>query len=103
MDVFKKKKKNLIFKFNFFFFKRKYGPFGSTKLLNYYSKIPDDTNILITHVPPMKILDVAWRKNVSIENCEICGDDHKNFEHWGCSELLKTVLEKRPDVHCFGY
>ncbi len=45
------------------------------------SKIPVDTNILITHAPPKGILDGGI----------------------GCDELLKQVNKIKPMLHCFGH
>lgn len=49
--------------------------------------IPSDTDILLTHGPPYKILDqVEFRK-----------------EHVGCEELLEAVKRVKPLVHAFGH
>ena len=49
------------------------------------SKIPNETNILITHRPPYGILDF---------------DDGNNF---GCVDLLQAVQKVRPKYHLFGH
>ena len=56
---------------------------GDTEQL--MSKIPKETNILITHRPPYGILDF---------------DDGNNF---GCVDLLQTVPKIRPKYHLFGH
>jgi Icc-related predicted phosphoesterase len=48
--------------------------------------IPAQTDILITHGPPNRILDFTMQ-----------GD------HAGCEELIKKVEEIRPRVHIFGH
>ena len=52
-----------------------------------YARIPEDTDILITHGPPYGILDVAPGSSI----------------HSGCKELLDAVLRIRPRLHVFGH
>lgn len=52
-----------------------------------YARIPEDTDILITHGPPHGILDVAPGSSI----------------HAGCTELLDAVLRVRPRLHVFGH
>ncbi len=52
-----------------------------------WDKIPDDTDVLITHGPPLGILDFVDKKNAEV----------------GCSVLLDRVLEVKPKVHIFGH
>lgn len=51
-----------------------------------WDQIPDDTDVLITHGPPMGILD-------------------KNYwgEHCGCERMLPRVHAVEPKVHIFGH
>lgn len=56
------------------------------KIKKYWDQIPLDTDVLITHGPPHKILDRAIN----------------GFE-CGCEELRKKVLEIRPKIHAFGH
>ena len=51
-----------------------------------WAKIPEDTDILVTHSPPEGILD----RNRSGEPC-------------GCRDLLNRVREVRPRLHVFGH
>lgn len=51
-----------------------------------WSKIPEKTDILITHGPPQSILDVTPRG-----------------EFAGCEELLKVVQKIKPRLHVFGH
>lgn len=51
-----------------------------------WAKIPDNTDVLVTHGPPHGILDLTMRgKKV------------------GCEELLKTVKRIKPRAHIFGH
>lgn len=58
----------------------------------HWDKIPNDTNILITHGPPYKILDELVFPN---------GEGKGHFV--GCEVLLKKVQEIKPDLHFFGH
>jgi Icc-related predicted phosphoesterase len=51
-----------------------------------WEKIPQDTDILITHGPSLGILDIT---NIS--------------ERVGCEDLYKRVMEINPKVHAFGH
>ena len=51
-----------------------------------WEKIPQDTDILITHGPLLGILDIT---NIS--------------ERVGCEDLYKRVMEIKPKVHAFGH
>lgn len=58
-----------------------------------WSQIPANVDILITHGPPMGILDpVPGYLTRSGKE-----------ERVGCEELLKTVKEVKPKVHIFGH
>ena len=49
--------------------------------------IPDDTDILITHGPPLYF-----------------GDLNEGNEHSGCGDLLNTVKNRvKPKIHAFGH
>lgn len=61
-----------------------------------WSKIPDDTEILITHGSPYGILDEVDRG--------IVNGMEMSREHVGCEELRKRVEElKNLKLHCFGH
>jgi predicted phosphohydrolase len=51
-----------------------------------WAKIPDDTDILVTHGPPEGILDKTKRGELA-----------------GCRDLLARVKEVRPRLHVFGH
>lgn len=58
----------------------------------HWDLIPDDTEILLTHGPPHKILDEVTRVN---------GDG--SGIHAGCEELYKRVKETQVKLHLFGH
>jgi len=62
-------------------------PRGGAELARYWSLIPDDTDVLITHGPPFGILDRPFGKRPPA----------------GCELLAKRVQEVRPKVHAFGH
>lgn len=51
-----------------------------------WDKIPENTDILITHGPPMGILDKT-----------------RGGDHAGCEELLKAIKRINPSYHIFGH
>jgi len=51
-----------------------------------WALIPNDVDILITHQPPLNVLDV-----------------NHNGKNMGSTSLLDTVKEKRPKLHLFGH
>lgn len=53
----------------------------------YWNSIPEDTNVLITHGPPMGILDMARPMG----------------EHLGCDDLYDAVEQLGPLLHVFGH
>lgn len=59
------------------------------EIKKYWDKIPEGTDVLITHGPPSYILDQA---STSL-----------NTEHCGCEELRMRVKEIKPKVHVFGH
>ncbi len=48
--------------------------------------IPDSTDVLITHTPPLGILDKP-----------------RSGRHIGCDFLRAAVSRVRPTIHCFGH
>ena len=63
-----------------------------SQIKKHWDMIPDDTDVLITHGPPMGILDF-------VEN-----DYHIGGEHVGCEDLLNRIKElKNLKVHAFGH
>lgn len=56
------------------------------EIQEHWDKIPNDTDILITHGPPYNILDKTFRG-----------------EAVGCMDLYATVKEVKPKIHVFGH
>ena len=56
-------------------------------LKSIWDKIPDNTDVLLTHGPPLGVLDVCWRQDRA-----------------GCEDLLRTVVGRvKPKYHVFGH
>jgi len=53
----------------------------------YWDQIPNGLDVLITHGPPLGILDQVA----------------PGAEHLGCDELRMAVEEKKPKIHIFGH
>ncbi|MCL6216769.1 metallophosphatase domain-containing protein [Zunongwangia pacifica] len=51
-----------------------------------WNLIPHNTDILITHTPPYGILD-----------------ESKTYKNIGCEELLKQIVDIKPQLHLFGH
>lgn len=67
-----------------------YNVHRGAEIREYWNKIPLDTNILITHGPPYKILDVVepnTRREQSV----------------GCMDLANTIAKIKPKLHVFGH
>uniref|UniRef100_A0A8C5BL02 Metallophosphoesterase domain containing 1 n=1 Tax=Gadus morhua TaxID=8049 RepID=A0A8C5BL02_GADMO len=57
-------------------------------LLDKWNQIPDSTDILVTHCPPLGFLDWVPKK----------------MQRVGCMELLNTVQRRvQPKLHVFGH
>jgi Icc-related predicted phosphoesterase len=66
------------------------GAFGMSRAADrkrHWARIPRNTDILITHGPPLGILDHGPRSE----------------RREGCPELREAVLQARPRVHVFGH
>ena len=59
---------------------------SAKRICEHWNEIPNDTDILITHVPPQHILDKNGRE-------ELCG----------CPHLTPRVKEIKPRYHIFGH
>lgn len=60
----------------------------------HWDAIPDNTEILLTHGPPMGILDEVTRPN---------GTPYDPPNKVGCEELLKRIEELNVSLHLFGH
>lgn len=56
------------------------------ELKEHWKKIPEGTDVLVTHGPPKGF-----------------GDCNERDERFGDEDLLHRVLEVRPQIHCFGH
>jgi Icc-related predicted phosphoesterase len=52
-----------------------------------YAQIPKDTDVVVTHGPPYRILDASAESG----------------EHSGCRELFDAVMRVQPRLHVFGH
>lgn len=59
----------------------------------HWDMIPEDTELLLTHGPPMGILDQVMRLNRS---------EHE-VEHVGCEELYRRIQNTQVKLHVFGH
>lgn len=66
-----------------------------SKLDAYWREIPEDTDIIVTHGPPMGILDLTGMPNSS--------EDRKGLLACGCRALFRCVRRVKPHLHCFGH
>jgi hypothetical protein len=78
------------------------------RLRRRWDLIPDDTDVLVTHMPPLGILDLAseklpvkcpalFRLSTALlppSTCSTCRFVHPGREHWGCPALRDAVLER---------
>jgi len=65
--------------------------FSSSHLYRKWRNIPEGIDILVTHMPPLSVLDLAWARHRRAGVCRICGNEHEQYRHWGCPNLLETV------------
>jgi hypothetical protein len=77
---------------------------------NYRTKwpsIPSHIDILMTHIPPQFILDLAYQPKTSPskEPCSMCNNQiHGYYGHWGSKSLAKEIFKRiQPRIHCFGH
>jgi hypothetical protein len=60
-----------------------------SKRLYLWEQIPEGTDIVITHGPPMFILDEV--------------PEYDKIRHTGCSHLANRLLKIKPQLHLFGH
>jgi len=80
--------------------------FSSRQLKTKWAHIPDDTDVLVTHMPPLALHDLACARRYDDSGvaCEVCGGIHPEFRHWGCAHLLTAVVRRvHPRLHLFGH
>lgn len=69
-------------------YNRRAGP----EIEEHWKKIPEDTNILVTHGPPYGILDIVYYPDGVVPK-----------ERVGCWTLGAYVKRIKPDLHIFGH
>ena len=57
------------------------------ELADKWAMIPNDTNILITHGPPLYMLDYTLRDRLNV----------------GCKDLYERIMEVKPKLNVFGH
>lgn len=70
-----------------------------------WSKIPDETDVLITHGPPFGILDRARvrRQGGGLWGGRASRRSMRRFKPVGDRQLQKALKRVRPDLHIFGH
>lgn len=63
------------------------------EIKKHWDLIPDDVDILVTHGPPVNVLDEVRQKMF----------DGEHVEHVGCWDLARAVERIKPDLHFFGH
>ena len=81
--------------------------YGTKDMESKWRNIPKDTDILLTHLPPINIRDLT-HKNLKVvkaaKPCSLCSELHAGYGHLGCKQLRQHVLERvKPKVHIFGH
>jgi Icc-related predicted phosphoesterase len=61
-------------------------PRGGSELEEKWAKIPENTDILLTHTPPSHILDT-----------------NKDYYNIGCERLRERIKVVQPKIHAFGH
>lgn len=60
------------------------------KLHKLWNSIPEDTDIVITHTPPKRILDLSYNRRHELEYC-------------GCNALMNRLKKIKPKFNLFGH
>ena len=69
-----------------------------SKLDEYWKKIPENTHIIVTHGPPLGIMDHTYSR-VGLITERTMG----NITSTGCKALLRHVKRIKPKFHIFGH
>jgi hypothetical protein len=60
-----------------------------------WEMIPTDTDLLITHMPPLCIMDRDLSaEGAEVVTCSVCRLEHERSLHLGCQKLRDTVLTR---------
>lgn len=73
------------------------------ELKKHWDLIPADTDVLITHSPPLGILDgirrQEWKYDKKLDRVEPTWIT----EHVGCADMWQAVRRVKPQLHAFGH
>lgn len=74
-------------------------------LRKHWATIPDGIDVLVTHSPPMGILDRVWRVDYVpvVKDGVHSREARRRREHVGCADLWQAVQRVRPRLHVFGH
>ena len=68
---------------------------AKTELKERWDAIPNNVDILITHMPPFGIMDTAYSNKYNFTQiCNVCGYFHPHHRHWGDLELLRQIKKR---------
>jgi len=71
-----------------------------------WDSIPLDTDVLVTHLPPFGVMDLAFTNSEPFF-CSTCQIQHYNGRHWGDVSLRKKCIKLnergRLKAHLFGH
>ncbi|XP_013415146.1 UPF0046 protein C25E10.12-like isoform X1 [Lingula anatina] len=75
-----------------------------------WSKLPDDIDVLVTHMPPLGIRDKEYIyrgrfKTMSFDPCKFCESRAHplSVHYFGSKGLLDALKRIRPKIHVFGH
>jgi hypothetical protein len=90
--------------------KMAFGCSNHIKRAEKWKMIPDDIDILMTHIPPLNILDLSdlAKPKSGVEKpvkvCKLCNETHQHRSHLGCASLKEEIFTRvKPKVHVFGH
>jgi len=73
-------------------------------LHKHWELIPFDVDILVSHLPPSGVLDLAYDFSADDRGaCTQCGAVHRKYVHWGDQSLRSRVRSIKPIAHIFGH
>ncbi|KAF0982277.1 hypothetical protein FDP41_011207 [Naegleria fowleri] len=71
-----------------------------------WKEIPEDVDILVTHLPPFGVMDLAGGSEPQ-QYCDYCKKNHKYRRHWGNVALRKRAIQLNEKgklkAHLFGH
>jgi Icc-related predicted phosphoesterase len=80
-------------------------------LRKHWATIPDGTDVLVTHSPPLGVLDRVYRTTEIIDHSTKLYDPEaprpRKFKRWrehvGCADMWQAVQRVQPRLHVFGH